>query len=112
MIVAPDGEIFYSAIFFQCDNARISSNPKIRMAVFEQTDNPIVAQAGRVVFIENGEVNPVKTHQAVKGSQPKVAIPGLGYGNDRAPRESLLRPPGIHDERRVGRIRRVTGGRK
>ena len=69
------------------------SDPEIGLIVFKQIDNAVAGQAGRVVFVENGELNSVKPHQTVERSKPETAVVRLDDGDDFAVRQAVFRAP-------------------
>src|ERR1017187_4304322 len=87
------------SILHQRHAGRVRSDPKIRVTVFEQINNPVAVQTRRVVLIENGETVSVKTHQAVERAEPEVTILGLNHRNDGIFRKSFLAGPDIYNER-------------
>src|ERR1039458_534538 len=79
---APNVKTFDFSILHQRHPRRVRSDPKIRVTVFKQINDPVAVQTRRVVLIENSETVSVKTHQAVECSEPKISIPGLNHRND------------------------------
>ena len=82
MSTASDVKILDFVVMHQRHTRRVRSDPKIRVTVFKQVNNPVAVQIGRIVFIENGKMISVKTHQAVERSKPKIPRPGLNHRND------------------------------
>ena len=58
------------------------------MAVFEQADDVAALEAGSVVFIEDGEIDPVETGQTFRCSAPEIAVTRLNNGADDALRQA------------------------
>ena len=109
MAGAPDVKTFNDSILHQHQPGRIRSDPKIRVTVFKQVNDPVAVQTRRIVFIEYGEMISIKTHQAIECSEPKISIPGLNHRNDHIPRQPFLAGPDIHDERQIRRVGRARG---
>ena len=107
MAGAPEVKTFDFSILHQRHTRRVRSDPKIRVTVFKQVNNPVTVQTRRVVLVENGEMISVKTHQAVERSEPEITIPGLNHGDDGVFRQPFLAGPNIHNERQTGLVRRA-----
>ena len=71
---------------------RFRGDPEICPAVLKQINNPVAAQSRRVVLVENDKMNPVKTHQAVKRSEPEITVVRLDHGNNFVVRRAFAGP--------------------
>ena len=109
---APNFKISDFSILYQSHTRCIGPDPKIGVTVFKQINNPVAVQTGRVVFVENGEMISIKTHQAIERSNPKVAVLGLDHRDDFIAGKAFLAGPRIHNEGRIGSFNRACVRRK
>src|SRR5437868_14490680 len=66
------------------------------MAVIERPENAPAGQSEGVALVEDGEVQPIKTHQAVQRAQPKVSVARLRDGRDLVIWKALLGVPVVN----------------
>ena len=76
------GKIGDHAVFYHRQPGGFRSDPEIRPAVLKQINNPVAGEAGSVHYVKQREMNPVKTNQPVKRSEPEITVMRLDQGND------------------------------
>ena len=100
---AAEVKILHHAVFEEAQSGVVRAHPKIRPAVFEQKNDAVARQSGRVVDVEGREGIAVEARETVERAEPEPAVARLDNGDDGVFRQPVRRVPDIHDE---GRFRR------
>src|SRR5436190_24402891 len=83
------------AVFNDGGPGPVTADPKISLAILEETENPAAVQSRSVVFIEDFGMHAVEPHQTVEGAKPKIAIACLGDCDDFIVWQPFFGPPMI-----------------
>jgi hypothetical protein len=69
------------------------ANPQTALAIFDQEANVVTLERGRIFFVEDGEVQTVKTRETFLCSDPEITILGLDDGLHGVLWQSVFREP-------------------
>ena len=78
------------------------ADPERTLRIFEETGEPIAAEAFRVVFIEDVETHAVVAHQPVERRKPQVTVARLRNVIDAVLRQTIVSRPFIEAVLRQG----------
>ena len=99
------------SVFQLCHPATFGPDPKTSLAPPAQRSDMGVSKFGNGLLVENCEMNPVESRQALLGSDPQIAIARLRNRLDRALRQAIFGLPRARYKGR-GNISRRSSGEK
>jgi hypothetical protein len=77
------------------ERAGIEAEPKSAAGAGPEAIDALAVPAGTIGDAEVGEIDGIKTHEAVLGSHPEIAIGGLRDGADVIKRQAVLAIPSL-----------------
>jgi hypothetical protein len=78
--------------------AAVRADPESALAVRQQREDALAHERRGVPLVEHAEADAVEADEPLVGSEPQVAVPGLGDGVDGVLREAVVAPPDVAGE--------------
>src|SRR5262249_35117467 len=72
-----------------------SAGPQYAGRVIRQATEPVAVDSGAAALVENGEVNPIESHQSIGCCKPQVAVSRLQDRPNRVLRKPVICCPGV-----------------